>query len=102
MRHVFLALCATFLLGGLSACDPTATGQKVQDVGDAAAAAGQATGISYLSLGGTILAGLGALIAGKKANVGHAYATGGWSKAEVEELVAALRGYGFKVEGPVA
>ena len=100
MRSTLLVVCALFLLGGVTGCDPAATGQKVQDVGDAVNAAGQATGISYLSLGGTLLAGIGALLAGKKAGVGHAYATGGWSDDEIKELVVALRGHGYTIQGP--
>ncbi len=98
VASILLACCAL----GLTACDEKQVGEKAQDVGALVQSAGQATGLSIVALIGSLISGGGALLAGKKAGVGQRYAEGGWSKDEVEELVAALRGQGYTIAKPTA
>lgn len=102
MRYLLTILAVLLLCAGLVSCDEAKVGQQIETAGQAAQAVGQATGFSILSLVGSLAAGVGAVLAGKKASVGATYATGGWTRDETAELVAALRAHGYKVDGPTA
>lgn len=91
VASILLACCAL----GLAGCDEKQVGEKAQDVGALVQSAGQATGLSIVALVGSLISGAGAMIAGKKASVGQKYAEGGWSKDEIDELAAALKGQGY-------
>jgi len=91
----FLTIAAVLLCLGAVGCDPNDPGVKVAN---GAADAAQSSPVPWLNLAGTLGAAVLGALGLRKAGVGHAYATGGWSDAEIEELVVALKGRGYKVE----
>jgi len=95
MRRVFAAAALLLALGSVG-CDEA---QVKAGAADAAAAASTSP-IPTVALIGSIASAVLAAIGVKKAGVGQRYADGGWSKAEVEELVVALRGHGYTIHGP--
>jgi hypothetical protein len=90
----FLTIAGLLLCLGAVACDPN--DPKVDAANKAVDATSEMPGWFGLigSLGGIALSAFGL----RRAGVGAKYAEGGWSKEEVEELVVALRGHGYKVE----
>jgi len=90
----FLTIAGLLLCLGAVACDPN--DPKVDAANKAVDATSEMPGWLGLagSIGGIALSAFGL----RRANVGHKFASDGWSDAEIEELVVALRGRGYKVE----
>ena len=90
---LFLALACV----GFVACDKEQIGTSVEQVGQVASDAGTALGLGWLGVAGSLLSGLGALIAGRKATVGADYARAPFTLEEAEEMAARMRDLGYKV-----
>lgn len=90
----FLFIASLFLALGCVGCDEAAV---KQGAAEAAGAAADST-VPTIALIGAIASSILGAFGIKRAGVGAKYAEGGWSKEEVDELVVALRGHGYKVE----
>jgi hypothetical protein len=94
MRRFLFGLSLALFAVSFVACDEAAVKQGAAEAADAAAG----SAIPEVALVGSIISGLLGAFGIKRAGVGQRYAEGGWSKEEVDELVVALRGHGYKVE----
>jgi len=94
MRRFLFGLSLALLAVSFVACDEAAVKQGAAEAADAAAG----SAIPEVALVGSIISGLLGAFGIKRANVGHKFASDGWSDAEIDELVVALRGRGYKIE----
>lgn len=93
MRRLLSVAFLLLALGSVG-CDEAQVKSGAASAADAASQSAIPTVALVGSIASAVLAALGI----KKGSVGQRYAEGGWSDAEIDELVVALRGRGFKVE----
>lgn len=90
----FLTIAGLVLCLGAVACDPN--DPKVKAANEAVDAGSELPGYVGIAFGliGSAMSAFGI----RRANVGHRFASDGWSDAEIDELVVALKGRGYKIE----
>lgn len=89
-----LAVSALLLALGSVGCDEAQVKASAADAANAASQSPLPTVALVGSIASAVLAALGV----KKAGVGQRYAEGGWSDEEIDELIVALKGRGYKIE----